>query len=297
MSDYLVNLARRSAGLAPMVRARVALPAAVADSAPEASSDGDSTRHASVSTHTDAAAPSHVRIAPVVLATATTSAAVPATPIVVGSLPAPAVQRFSALPRTTSVTAAQVIAAPLAQVTDVRPAPSPMVSSEVPEIDGHVARVTPPNAESAVTRLVERVIEPVATVIEPGPRVSVAPAGEDGGTVQPRETRPDTPSPIELKPTPVSVDVSTAVAVVIEPAPRAEATPPVIVLRNDAAQAPERTVHVRIGAIEIHSGESTQSSKAATSAPALAVAASQPSSPSGGFDDFTALRSYAPWTW
>ena len=111
----------------------------------------------------------------------------------------------------------------------------------------------------------------------------------------PRHTRLDEPLPIEPR-SPALRERAEAVAVVIEPAPRAEVTIPVMALRNDAAPTAERTVHVRIGAIEIHSGDSAQAPTAATPAPALAVASAS-ASPAGGFDDFTALRSYAPWAW
>ncbi len=70
--------------------------------------------------------------------------------------------------------------------------------------------------------------------------------------------------------------------VAIAPAPpeRSNATP----ARPEVAP-PERTIHVRIGAIEINGAEPPQ----APAAPPAAV------TPPPGFDDFADLRSYAPW--
>jgi hypothetical protein len=97
---------------------------------------------------------------------------------------------------------------------------------------------------------------------------------------------------------------------VIEPA-ASDAPAPVVVTIQPAALAapatpapghestPERTVHVRIGAIEIYgadAGGAAQTPTAIAPATALATPAS-PASPAGGFDDYAALRSYAPWAW
>jgi hypothetical protein len=65
-----------------------------------------------------------------------------------------------------------------------------------------------------------------------------------------------------------------------------------------ADPAPERTVHVRIGAIEIYGPDAGLSEHTpAAIAPSAVAAPSFPAPPAGGFDDYAALRSYAPWAW
>jgi hypothetical protein len=54
-------------------------------------------------------------------------------------------------------------------------------------------------------------------------------------------------------------------------------------------------VHVRIGAIEIYGADA--GAGAQTPAAIAPVAAATPASPASGFDDYAALRSYAPWAW
>ena len=79
----------------------------------------------------------------------------------------------------------------------------------------------------------------------------------------------------------------------VEPASRERSLVPPVVLRAEPPAANERTVHVRIGSIEIHGAES-----APAAPPASPVAAPPGRTPNGGgFDDFARLRSYTPWQW
>jgi len=64
-----------------------------------------------------------------------------------------------------------------------------------------------------------------------------------------------------------------------------------------AEPTPERTVHVRIGAIEIFGADTASQQPAVAAAPSATASAAAPPSPAGGFDDFAALRSYRPWAW
>jgi hypothetical protein len=83
--------------------------------------------------------------------------------------------------------------------------------------------------------------------------------------------------------------VTEPAVVAIEPAPLAAAAPAAPRTEPTA----ERTVHVRIGAIEIHAAQ-----PAAVPLPPSTPAAVAPQTPAaGGFDDFARLRSYAPWEW
>jgi hypothetical protein len=57
-------------------------------------------------------------------------------------------------------------------------------------------------------------------------------------------------------------------------------------------------VHVRIGAIEIYGADADARAQTATAiAPAAVATPASPASSAGGFDDYAALRSYAPWAW
>ena len=80
--------------------------------------------------------------------------------------------------------------------------------------------------------------------------------------------------------------------VAIQPTQSVAVAPPA----EPAAPSQERTVHVRIGAIEIYPADTRANAQApAVAAPVLAAAPS--SVPAGGFDEFAALRRYTPWTW
>jgi len=129
-----------------------------------------------------------------------------------------------------------------------------------------------------------------------------APAAEsasDGPGVRSSDLPPGTQLErvIELIP-PSKGDPGISVEIVSSPAPdglehgRATTLAAWPAFREPDDSPLERTVHVRIGAIEIH---------AAPPAPMpvpQAPPAAQPPPPVGhGFEEFTRLRSYAPWTW
>lgn len=296
MSDYLLNLARRSAGLAPMVRARVAQAVAPADSASEITRESDAARLPDVPTRSAMPIPLREAAARASTEMAYAPIAPPAAPAPVSSAPTAAVQRVPIAAVAQSSLPNQAATSATVSATHVQPIPGVIVRPEVtPTVAAIPPRVGPPPDQPVITRVVERVIESTAPTIAPTTHVHVAADAETNEVTQARDTRLDESSPIEPRSLALR-DRAQAVAVGIAPAPRAEVTIPVIALRNDAATTAERTVHVRIGAIEIHSGDSAQAPTAATPAPALAVASAS-ASPAGGFDDFTALRSYAPWAW
>jgi len=88
------------------------------------------------------------------------------------------------------------------------------------------------------------------------------------------------------------------VAVTIEPALRVTSVAAPQRPHAEAVSTSERTVHVRIGAIEIVSADSqSRPHQAAIAAAAAATPASAAGTSFVGFDAYTALRSYAPWTW
>ena len=296
MSDYLVNLARRSAGLAPMVRARVAQAVAPADSASEITLESDAARLPDVPTRSEMAIPLRESAERVATDMAHAPIAPPAAPAPVASAPLAAVQRVPIAAFAQSALPSHAATSATVSVTHVQPIPDVIVR---PEFTPTVAAISPrggaPPGQPVVTRVVERVIESTAATVAPAADARVMSDANSKLVTPPRDTRFDEPLPIQPRSSALS-DRAQAVAVVIEPAPRAEVTIPAIALRNDAAPTAERTVHVRIGAIEIHSGDSAQPPTTAAPAPALAAAAPSVST-AGGFDDFTALRSYAPWAW
>jgi hypothetical protein len=89
-------------------------------------------------------------------------------------------------------------------------------------------------------------------------------------------------------------DRPTLTVVTLQPAVLAPSAAP----SAQAALAPERTVHVRIGAIEIYQARAEPGPPApAALAPSPVATFSAPASAARGFDDYAALRSYAPWAW
>ena len=255
MSDFLVNLARRSAGLAPVVRARVS-PTVIASEAPSEAPVPSALRHD--------AAPTPVRIiqrAP---------AAIPAAPV---ASPAPALRVADAPPVSPRIqpavetvmreTAVVHLTTPALPVSPPVPRPTERSDTIAPAIvPAAIARIDPveesqhdePRHEimSEIPLVNERVIEPAARAA-PAPVVATI--------------RPVTPS----------VQVTTA---------------------SRAEPNSERTVNVRIGAIEIYGPEKgADAPKLPPSAPTAVATPVTPASPAGGFDDYAALRSYAPWTW
>ncbi len=297
MSDYLVNLARRSVGLAPMVRARVAPPAPPIDATTQMAPESIAERATPATNHDAAAAPVPT-IAATVASASSVMPSVPVAPIAMVNPSSPMMQRAP-------ITAAMPTVAPVAPtVQSLRPTDDASVGrNALTRIDG--ARDDSPRppaptlaAENAVvTRLVEHVVETGSHVITPAatvrvePRVEMRPAADKPGV------KVDAPQPALREALPTGSESTDVVAIMVEPAPRADVYAPPPAPRVDGPSAPERTVHVRIGAIEIHGAASAFIPQAALPAAPSAVDAAASSTASSGFDDFTALRSYAPWAW
>jgi hypothetical protein len=266
VSDYLVNLARRSAGLAPVVRARVA-PVASAD--PDSIGETAMERQVGSRRGAEGAEVAARLVAPGPHAGAVMNAAPTIAPApvahVASHVAAPAVQRMSA-----------ASAAPAA-------APAPVA--------------TRGDAPVAAPRAGPRSTEPAAIIVPASAAVASAVSVARDDTPRARETR-DEPRAIETRTEtvvrPASADAPVPVVVTIEPAERAVTAAPA----SRAEPAPERTVHVRIGAIEIHGADVTASQQhPVTAAAGTSAPAALPTPSPTGFDEYAALRSYAPWAW
>ena len=155
-------------------------------------------------------------------------------------------------------------AAPLGHDIAIAPRgeePTPVMPAELVAIPVRVAAPLDRPLEEPATALARSVpIVDLRTETTPAvERVVELPSAAE--TVRPRPTR-------ELVPAPASATI---------PAPA-------------EASMPERIVHVRIGAVEIHAAPSAEMQ----AAPGAPVAVAQPSA---GFDEFVRLRTYEPWQW
>ena len=262
MSDFLVNLARRSAGLAPVVRARGA-PAVDPDDAAGATEEPASragTERAEV--RVPAAAPSPQA--------STTSHGAPV------QQPAPVVH---------------VAPQPAARVAQRTPAASPAPASAATPTParGGDTSITAPLALSRPFVDVPAAIVPASTAV-----ASATPATPDGPPR--RRERADEAREIATRVETVvrheTSDAPAPTVVTIEPVERAGTG----ATAARVEPTPERTVHVRIGAIEIFGGDAA-SPQPAVAAASTAAPTAAPTSPPSGFDDFAALRSYRPWAW
>jgi len=258
MSDFLVNLARRSAGLAPVVRARSGPPPIASESSSEPVAAPALSREAPqapIVVALPGAAPS-----PAVVEIARSVA--PPVPLQVASAPAPVVQRTPALD-------------PPALVVPALPASRAVIASGAPAAP---VRVEPALGERVVVHTVTR-----AAPESPAPPRERARANAEA---VPAPTAPAFAVPATDSPLPVPVTIQPAE--VAAPAIRLPIAEPV----------PERTVNVRIGAIEIY-GADAGAAKATPSDMSIAAVAAPAANaaPAGGFDDYAALRSYAPWSW
>lgn len=265
MSDFLVNLARRSAGLAPVVRARSAPVTAPDDARAPDVEPRVSPGAAGTDVRLPVAAPgplpsSMPRVAPV-------------------SLPVP----IARVTPQGSVHLAQRAPATGSAPTAV-PAPAPTrAPGETPVVAPHVTSRPPADAAAAIV--------PASTAI-----ASAAPASSD----RPPRTHERAAEPPAVAPRvdtvavwPEPSDTSTPVVVKIEPVER----PAAAIASPRAEPLPERTVHVRIGAIEIVGADGSAPQPTVAASPAAVAPAVAPTSPPSGFDDFAALRSYTPWAW
>jgi hypothetical protein len=294
MSDFLANLVRRGAGLAPTVRSRPAPPTEDVDRVPSEldgtdevsppGADAPQSTQAATPSALPAAAPPAARDVPVApllsqpiapaAAPIVQRVALPATlaPMAPPPAPLPPSPPAAALPR-----AADVIV-----VTDPSPLwRAPLTRSVAPgelAIDAHAVPVH--QAASHDTVVDVRPLAPPA----PGARsidrlitnTQLIEVTRDAGRVI-----------ADISPSPVPV------------APHVEWTapsPPVIHTEPPAPETvalPERVVHVRIGAIEIHGAAAPVAvAPAAPSQPAPLAASSDTT-----FDRYARLRSYAPLNW
>jgi hypothetical protein len=255
VSDFLVNLARRSAGLAPVVRARSSLPA-IASEAPSEAPVSSAAWHAAATTP--------VRIiqrAPV---------ASPAAPVV---SPAPALRAVNVppvSPRTQS--AAETVTRETAVVHLTTPA-LPVSQPEPQPRERHDA---------------------IAPAIVPAAIASIDPVDEKHHDEPRHEIMSETLLVNERVIEPAARAAPEPVVMTIRPASR----PVHVTTASRAETNPERTVNVRIGAIEIYGpDEGADTPKLPPSTPAAVAPSTTAASPGGGFDDYAALRSYAPWAW
>ncbi len=353
MSDFLVNLARRSAGLAPVMRSR---PAPAAESAGDAVGE---TGIAEIAMPGESASPPAVVVMP--HAMPPSPSAVPTSearrqPIAapLAASPAAVVQRAplaapnaspapppSPVMRAAGLTPVAISPAPAA------PEPAQVVTAAAPPSAEPIA--IEPRGESRIEIRHPAVAHPhadppkdAAPVAQPDPLAppgAVVPSASAGPrAIEPRaeshseieapvirhlhadfrEEAPPLapPGPQALREREVVHEetrvverlVEPAAAFVIEPAPARLTEPAVLTLepapRAAAATAPprpeppaertaERTVHVRIGAVEIHAAPPASAPLPPTPPAAVAPQAA----PAGGFDEFARLRSYAPWEW
>ena len=297
MSDFLVNLARRGAGLAPVVRARLQPVGAIDGEATPIASDLEPGR---IDEPSLPAAP-HMP-APLVVSREirTAEAAAPHVPArvvaplaadVTAAAPVPAVQRTptaSAMPVSTLGPPFGSPRAPIVEaVADVRPSPAPHLPASAIDVAPTLAP-TPVRTPIAITVDVEQpAAAPLLSVASDAPRRVAEPATSF-------ESRPASDRvAIDTRPKFAAVERADTIALPAPPPVPALASTLATPLVRDADGPPDRVVHVRIGAIEIHGP---------APAPAVAPPPSRPASPraessAGAFDRFTRLRSYAPWDW
>lgn len=254
MSDFLLNLARRSAGLAPTVRAR-AMPSPGGGDALDLEAHVGATSERSLPNAS--ASIEMPRVAQVATVSQSTAVAPSPAPLVLAPAAAPA--RTARRTAAASATAAAVSAAP----RTAEP------SSGAP----------PATAQSAAPREAPNVPNAASTAIASSAIRDNEP-WTDALDREPRHSASDTPAPLVVR---------------IEPAD----APAVPAAAAPLVSTPERTIHVNIGAIEIIGDEGQSAARPALEPPSQPAESSRASgsTASAGFDDFAALRSYAPWTW
>jgi len=302
MSNFLANLVRRGVGLAPTVGSRPAAAAADVDGASSESEGVD------VDAPLDAAAPHSAPIAsqPVTpVASAPGPRDVPAPTLLsrpIAETAAPLVQRIVMPAPSAPATA------PVVQRIMMPAAPAPPAASVGPihSIARSSLAATPLRAESTGAGDEPPLWRPPLTSsIEPGaPSIGThaavnAPAASHDSSEGLRPSAPITPElrGIDRVITHTRIIEPTRDAgrsAIAEPSPlpaplAAPPEPPA----PDTMVMPERVVHVRIGAIEIHGAPPPLAAPPAAPSQPAAV---QPSS-DGGFDRYARLRSYAPREW
>jgi len=275
VSAFLLNLARRSAGLGPLAGVRPASPAAEPDlalAAQPGSANGRAVPAAGAAPAADSAAPALAPFRPPIAA----PPAVVHAPLAPST--APVVQRMPLPSISTAPVPVAPASAPVAAIAE--PAPGPVEPARQSETTAPLADHLATHPATLVDRDV--VLSSAPTSVDPDPLVVFVPPPSPDP--EPRivervmETRVETP-PYEIEPRPVAV---TIVSSPLPLAPTASAAA--------AVEAPvERIVHVHIGAIEIHS--------AGAPTPAVTPPAAVAAAPvlETGFDRFACLRTFAPW--
>lgn len=286
MTNFITNLARRSAGLAPVVAARVTPAAGVGDAGTPERAAAPRMPLPSAPRPAEPQAgstPIHIYVdrgmSPAPTAASILPASVPAPP------PAPkhAAPSESVVRETTRISTTTILV-PATPVPARVLADSPAPLSPVRDLPG--AAPEPPRVEPRVEHGEAR---EVLTELEPA-RDEAPPAVE---AAQPRtrlESLREIVHRIEPRVEPE--------AVIVAPAPTTATAIQPALARDAEARAAEphpaesRIVQVRIGAIEIHAAAPQAVSTPTPAAPSAAQRATPV-----GFDGFARLRSYAPWEW
>jgi hypothetical protein len=289
VSDFLVNLARRSIGLGSMVEVRTD-PAGALPRAPETGPADAAGRGAIAPGARDR----------IVEVAAPQIAAPPIAPppgperqaLAIAALPAPVIQRLT-LPMPAIAPAVPNIMAPAvspAGGNDAQPprlVPLSMGEPERPAAPPPLATATRAESAPAPSRTIEYHVQSIV-----GRAIAIPAAAEIAPrTPAPAATREDIEPAVRVIPdAPVVEHVIAprmALVTTAEVPPAAPNRHNAFADRTEAAP-PERTIHVRIGAIEINGAEPPP--QAPASPPPQPAAVTPP-----GFDDFVHLRTYAPW--
>jgi len=280
VSDFLVNLARRSAGQSPVARAEWTPPAAAdADAAAAVERDGAPIQHVALP-------------APPAATTSAPERAMPIDRYVPPPQPIAHVAAVAAGEIVQRVALVPAVAAPQAPLAPPPARPSAEVTPHVAVAPAHVeAPAQDPSPQVVAIPARASDWSAVSRVVAPPPPVSDAP-GRDVPTVLPlveriterivTEEHGIEPQPDDriLPPLPRHVD-----AEVRTPQPAAAGS---VAMARDADPPAERVVHVRIGAVEIH-GPVPPPPPIAAPAIAPTLATTEP------FERFARLRSYASW--
>lgn len=309
MSDFLLQLARRSAGLAPAVRVRpaqvpVATIALPAPGAVDSLLPGHSSPHvAPVPAAANAATfrfTEPERPAKLDAQARTTALAPPAEPGATrlihahspsDSGPSPARQGPMATAYAAPVSAAKLAtnetplrmepALPSAVSVNMHVTKTSLATGGEPDaMPTAIMPRTDPSQDVSGTmwRRHPETPEVWPNPVTPSPATSTRESGQTQG-------HSPTPEPPPLRPLPAGAPLEKAV----EPARAALPGPATV------EPLPERVVEVRIGTIEIHGATPAAPAPAAPVIPA--TPARENPSHSDGFNHFSRLRSYAPWAW
>jgi hypothetical protein len=291
MTNFLLHLAQRSVGLAPLVRART-MPAL--EAAAPAAAIGEAAPVPSYPRAAAVAEPSPVRLGmPPRMADETPRFAPLERPATAPQAPEPVPMPWRMAE--TAEASAPAIPRPAIEI-ETRPArpaaePTPATATELPRDRPEKTVIIQATAPAPPTIL------PAATpdadmrdpaVVLAAPSLTPSDRREVTAPITPRDSEPCRADPKE----PARSDISLKPAALerhpiarFEPAPARPVAPPTL------PPTENRVVQVRIGAIEIHgAAPPAAASSAPVAVPARAALAV-------GFDGFSRLRSYAPWEW